>query len=62
MRKFLNQIQKFGKDEEGAALVEYVVLLGILLAASLVIIGTIGGQITGIFTAVSTALSAIPGA
>jgi pilus assembly protein Flp/PilA len=62
MRKFLNQIQKFGKDEEGAALVEYVVLLGILLAASLVIIGTIGGQITGIFTAVSGALTAIPGA
>ena len=62
MGKFLNTVKKFGKDEEGAALVEYVVLLGILLAASLVIMGTIGGQITGIFTAVSTALAAIPGA
>jgi pilus assembly protein Flp/PilA len=58
MRKFLGTLKKFGKDEEGAALVEYAVLLGILLAATITIIGTLGGQITAIFTTLSGLLPA----
>jgi pilus assembly protein Flp/PilA len=59
MRKFLSNIQKFGKDEDGAAMVEYVVLLGLLLAVSLAVLTTMGGQINTIFTSVSTALAAV---
>ena len=33
MRKALQVIKKLGKDEDGAALVEYTVLLGIMLVA-----------------------------
>jgi pilus assembly protein Flp/PilA len=61
MRKFLNNIQKFGKDEDGAALAEYAVLLGLILALGIGAITTLGTDVTAVFTAVNTALAAIPG-
>jgi Flp pilus assembly pilin Flp len=61
MRKLLNKMQQFRKDEDGAAMVEYVAIMGLILGASLVILGTLGGQTTGIFSAVSTSLTAVPG-
>ncbi len=42
MRKFLGTLAKFGNDEEGAALIEYTVLLGILVVAVIVTIGAVG--------------------
>jgi pilus assembly protein Flp/PilA len=39
MRNAVKLLEKLGSDEEGAALIEYTVLLGILLVA---VIGTIG--------------------
>jgi pilus assembly protein Flp/PilA len=41
MRKFVNHVQKLGKDEEGAALADYTVLLGILVVAVIVTIGLV---------------------
>ena len=42
----LNQLKndafRFKKDEDGAALIEYTVLLGILLVAVIAIIGLVG--------------------
>ena len=47
----LNQLKKdafrFKKDEDGAALIEYTVLLGILLVAVIAIIGLVGTWING---------------
>jgi pilus assembly protein Flp/PilA len=47
----LNQLKKdafrFKKDEDGAALIEYTVLLGILLVAVIAIIGAVGVWING---------------
>ena len=57
MRKFLGALKKFGKDEEGAALVEYTVLLGILLVAVIVTIGTVGTWISTQWTALAAALA-----
>jgi pilus assembly protein Flp/PilA len=57
-----NLLQKFRRDEDGAAMVEYAVLLGLITAAVIAIISTMGGQVTGIFTAVSTALGGVAGA
>jgi Flp pilus assembly pilin Flp len=54
MRKFLNNMQKFGKNEEGAALVEYAVLLGIILAVGIAVFGSIGSNANAIFTSLST--------
>jgi pilus assembly protein Flp/PilA len=57
MRKFLNNIQKFGKNEEGAALVEYAVLLGIILAVTVTVFSSIGSNTSGIFTSLQTMMS-----
>ena len=60
MRKLLNSVQSFCKDEEGAALVEYAVLLGILLTTVIVAITTLGTNILDKFTAANTALNPGP--
>jgi pilus assembly protein Flp/PilA len=56
----LNQLKSyvshFKKDEDGATLIEYTVLLGILLIAVLAIIGAVGVWINGQWTALNTAL------
>ena len=57
---FLNQLKenvfRFKKDEDGAALIEYTVLLGILLIATIAIIVAIGGWISSEWRALNTAL------
>ena len=44
------------KDEDGAALIEYTVLLGILLIAVITVINSVGGWISGKWTALNSAL------
>ena len=58
MRKLLNKVRQFRKDEDGAALVEYVIILGLILAVSLVVLGSIGTNANTIFTAVNNAMAA----
>ncbi len=54
MKKFLHS---FVHDEAGAALPEYAILLGLILAVSVAILTGMGGSIKSIFSAVSTALA-----
>jgi len=54
----LTVLKDFGKDDDGAALIEYTVLLGILLVAVIVTIGLVGTWISGRWTALDTALKA----
>jgi pilus assembly protein Flp/PilA len=56
MSKVLAFIETFRKDEDGAALIEYTVLLGILLVAVIVTIGLVGGWINNKWTALHAAL------
>jgi pilus assembly protein Flp/PilA len=58
MRNALQLIRKLQHDEEGAALVEYTVLLGIMLVAVIGTIGLVGGWMSNKWTALSNALSA----
>jgi pilus assembly protein Flp/PilA len=60
MRKTWNLIQKLGRDEEGAALIEYTVLLGIMLVAVIASIIFVGGWVQGRWVALSGALPANP--
>ena len=46
MRKFLGTLVKLSRDEEGAALIEYTVLLGIMLVAVITSIGLVGTWIS----------------
>jgi pilus assembly protein Flp/PilA len=58
MSKALQSLNRLAKDEEGAALVEYTVLLGIMLVAVVGTIGLVGGWVNTKWTALWTALSA----
>jgi pilus assembly protein Flp/PilA len=51
-------LRDFGRDENGAALIEYTVLLGILLVAVIATIIFVGGWISSQWTALKTALPA----
>jgi len=57
MRKLLNTVQGFCKDEEGAALVEYAVILGIILAVTVAVMSSIGSSANTIFTSLSSMMS-----
>ena len=54
MRKFL---QKFRRDEEGAAMAEYAVLIGLITLALVAFITPFRAAIEGVFTAVTGALN-----
>jgi pilus assembly protein Flp/PilA len=57
MTKVLNLAKRFVADEEGAALVEYTVLIGIMLVAVIAAIIAIGGWVNTKWTALNTALN-----
>jgi pilus assembly protein Flp/PilA len=57
MSKAWNKLRRLGKDEEGAALIEYTVLLGILVVAVIATIIAVGGWINNRWTLLNTQLS-----
>ena len=61
MRRLLSNVQQFRKDEDGAALVEYVVILGVILAVSLGVLVSIGTNANAIFSLVNTTLTSAAG-
>ena len=56
--KAMQLMQRLGRDEEGAALVEYTVLLGVMLVAVIGTIVLVGGWVNTKWAALWTALSA----
>jgi pilus assembly protein Flp/PilA len=58
MNKATQLMRRLGHDEDGAALVEYTVLLGIMMVAVITTIGLVGGWMSTKWTALWTALSA----
>ena len=56
MRSVVNLIRQIKTDEDGAALIEYTVLLGILLTAVLLIIVAVGGWISSKWDSLNTAI------
>lgn len=50
MTRLLNVARQFRNDEDGAAMVEYSILIGIIAAASIVAIIAIGGWVGSQFT------------
>ena len=57
MREISQLMKRLSRDEEGAALVEYTVLLGIMLVAVITTIGLVGGWMNTKWTALWSALS-----
>jgi pilus assembly protein Flp/PilA len=58
MRKMIGLLARLRKDEDGAALIEYTVLLGILLVAVIAVIIAVGGWINSQWSALNNALPA----
>jgi pilus assembly protein Flp/PilA len=56
MRKGIEIIKKLVKDEEGAALIEYTVLLGILLVAVIATINLVGKWVSTKWVALNASL------
>jgi len=57
MRKLVGVVKKLAADEEGAALIEYTVLLGILLIAVIATIVLVGGWINTQWTTLQKQLT-----
>jgi pilus assembly protein Flp/PilA len=53
----VNLIKQLKRDEDGAALIEYTVLLAILLIAVIAVIGGVGTWVSGKWSSLNTALS-----
>jgi pilus assembly protein Flp/PilA len=56
MRSLVKLITQIKSDENGAALIEYTVLLAILLIAVIAIIGGVGGWISTQWASLSTTI------
>jgi pilus assembly protein Flp/PilA len=55
----MRDIQKFIRDEDGADLIEYALLAGLISLASVAALGSVGTSITGLFANVGTKLDGI---
>ena len=56
MRKIIN---RFRRDDEGAALVEYGMLVGLIAVICVVAVTTLGTEVSTAFSVIAAALSAI---
>ncbi len=57
MRKLLNTMKRFGRDEEGAALAEYAVLLGVLVGGVIAAVTALGVDISARFAAMGALIN-----
>ena len=57
MTKIRELVRKLNEDEQGAALIEYTVLLGILVVAVIAIIVAVGGWVNGKWSALNTQIN-----
>ena len=52
-----SSIQKFARDETGATAIEYGLIAGLISVAILAVLGTIGTNLSSIFTKIQTKLA-----
>ena len=57
MSKVTSLIARLRRDEDGAALIEYTVLIGILVVAVIATIIAVGSWVNGRWTALNTAIN-----
>ena len=56
MRKYLNKLANLKSDDDGAALIEYTVLIGVMLVAVIAIIVGVGSWISSHWASLSNSL------
>ncbi|WP_459614885.1 Flp family type IVb pilin [Bordetella sp. 2513F-2] len=55
------QLKQFWNDEDGATAIEYGLIAGLIAVAIVTVLGTLGGQLDGLFQTISDALPAAGG-
>jgi len=58
MTKLWGFLARLRKDEDGATMIEYSILIGIITVAAIAMIGLMGGYVTDQWTSLVTATSA----
>lgn len=53
----MKSLKSLIRDEEGAAMVEYAILLGLIAVVSIGIITALGQTVSGVFNAVNTSVT-----
>lgn len=56
MKKVVSTLNRFAGNEDGAALIEYTVLIGLMLVGVVATIALVGTFVSGQWTALNTAL------
>ena len=60
MCQLINRVKKFlGKDEEGATMVEYGIMVALIAVVCIAAVTTLGGNIKTVFTDIATAVAAV---
>ena len=62
MATLRGQFARFATDDEGAALVEYGMLVGLIAVVCIGAVTLLGTGINGVFGVIQVAINAIPGA
>ncbi|WP_050596273.1 Flp family type IVb pilin [Mesorhizobium sp. WSM1293] len=60
MKKLMTMTRQFRDDENGAAMVEYTVLLGIITVAVIASVIVVGTWVSGRWTGLTAALATVP--
>ena len=60
MSETWNVVRRFGKDENGGAMIEYTALLAIILVAVIATIIAVGQWIANVWTNLNTHLQTVP--
>lgn len=58
--KLMQTLRAFGRNESGAALVEYSLLIGLITAAVVITVIAVGGWVNGEWVQLNAALQAAP--
>lgn len=51
-----NLLKRFIKEESGATMVEYAIMVALIAVAAIAVVTLIGGQVTDVFTTVQESL------
>ena len=56
MNKLVSDLKRFAGDEDGAALIEYTVLIGLMLVGVVATVSLVGTWVSGRWTALNASL------
>ena len=62
MSKVLKLLNEVRKDEEGATMVEYAIMVSLIAVVSIIVVGSLGKAVSGVFSTACSSLNSASGA